>query len=302
MNFLDELIRLQKKVWKKTIISFIVITILLIIIVICNRTVNGAENITEFFVLVIVLGVLTTKLITSKDIKEFKKIYKKDITLETFKNIFTDIEYKPNSGLSESVISGTEMMNTGDRFFSNDYISAKYKGINFECADVEIQEEHRDKDGDKSYVTIFEGQWFIFDFNKNFKANIQICEKSFRGAKRGGLFSDKVYQKVKMEDVNFNKEFKVYAENELDAFYVLTPNTMEKIKQLNNNLSGNLLFCLINSKMHIGLHNRKDLFEPNIYKKINLEEEKEKILNDIKIITEFVDVLDLDNDLFKRRD
>lgn len=302
MNYLDELIRLQKKVWKKTIISFIVITILLIIIVICNNTVNGAENITEFFVLVIVLGVLTTRLITSKDKKEFKKIYKKDITLETFKNIFTDIEYKPNSGLSKSVISGTEMMNTGDRYFSNDYISAKYKGINFECADVEIQEEYRDKDGDTSYVTIFEGQWFIFDFNKNFKANIQICEKSFRGAKRGGLFSNKVYQKVKMEDVDFNKEFKVFAENELDAFYVLTPNTMEKIKQLNNRLSGNLLFCLINSKMHIGLHNRKDLFEPNIYKKINLEEEKEKILNDIKIITEFVDVLDLDNDLFKRRD
>ena len=73
MTFLDELIRLQKKVWKKTIISFIVITILLIIIVICNRTVNGAENITEFFVLVIVLGVLTTKLITSKDITDATK-------------------------------------------------------------------------------------------------------------------------------------------------------------------------------------------------------------------------------------
>lgn len=54
--------------------------------------------------------------------------------------------------------------------------------------------------------------------------------------------------------------------------------------------------------MHIGLHNKKDLFEPNVYKRINLEEEKQKILIDVKIITEFVDTLDLDNDLFKRRD
>ena len=122
------------------------------------------------------------------------------------------------------------MMNTRDKYHSNDYISAKYKEINFECADVHIEEEYRDSDGDTSYTTIFKGQWFIFDFNKNFKANIQICEKSFRGTKRGVFFSNEVYEKVKMEDVDFNSMFKIYAENELDAFYILTPNMMEKIK------------------------------------------------------------------------
>ena len=40
-------------------------------------------------------------------------------------------------------------------------------------------------------------------------------------------------EKVKMEDVDFNRMFKIYAENELDAFYILTPNMMEKIKKLN---------------------------------------------------------------------
>lgn len=302
MNYLEELERLRKKVWTKSIISYLSITVLLIVIVVYNSSIGSFEDIAKFFVIVIAIGTLITKLITSKDIIEYKKIYKRDIALETFKDVFTDVEYKPNSGLSKKVISNTKMMNTGDRYLSNDYISAKYKGIKFECADVEIEKEYKDKDGDKHYTTIFKGQWFIFDFNKNFKANIQICEKSFSGAKRGGLFNKEVYEKVKMEDVEFNKIFKVFAENELDAFYVLTPNTMEKIKELNNELSGNLLFCLINSKMHIGLHNRKDLFEPNIYKRINLEEEKQKILKDIKIITEFVDILDLDNDLFKRRD
>lgn len=298
MNYLEELESLRKKIWIKTIISFLSITLLLIIILVSS----GSSELGKFFVIAIVFGTLFTKLITNKNVREYKKIYKENITLETFKCVFTDVKYSPNLGLSESVISNTKMMNTGDRYYSNDYISAKYKEINFECADVHIEEEYRDKDGDIHYATIFKGQWFIFDFNKNFKANMQICEKSFSGAKRGGLFSDEVYEKVKMEDVDFNKTFKVYAENELDAFYVLTPNTMEKIKKLNNKLHGNLLFCLINSKMHIGLHNRKDLFEPNVYKKINLEEEKQRMLSDIKIITEFVDVLDLDNDLFKRRD
>ena len=302
MNYLEELESLRKKVWTKTIISFLSITLLLIIILVSSSSSGSVDDIGNFILLVIVFGIIITRLITSKNIKEYKKIYKKNITLETFKSVFTDIDYSPNSGLPKSIISSTKMMNTGDRYHSNDHISAKYKEINFECADVHIEEEYEDKDGDTHYTTIFKGQWFIFDFNKTFKANVQICEKSFRGAKRGGLFSDEVYEKVKMEDVDFNKTFKIYAENELDAFYVLTPNTMEKIKKLNDQLSGNLLFCFINSKMHIGLHNRKDLFEPNVYKKINLEEEKQRMLSDIKIITEFVDILDLDNDLFKRRD
>ena len=48
------------------------------------------------------------------------------------------------------------------------------------------------------------------------------------------------------------------------------------------------------------VYNNKDLFEANIFKKINLEEEQNKTLNEMKIITEFVDTLDLDNDLFRR--
>lgn len=296
MNYLNKLERLRKKVWTKTIILILSIASLFIIMSSDN------DEIKEYFIIFIVFETLFTILSIFINKKEYKKIYKQNITLEALKSVFTDIDYSPNSGLPKSVIRNTLMMNIGDRYYSNDYISANYKGINFECADVHIKEEYRDKDGDSHYYTIFKGQWFIFDFNKTFKANIQICENSFRGAKRGGLFCNEVYKKVKMEDVDFNETFKVYAENEFDAFYVLTPNTMEKIKKLNNELDGNLLFCLIDSKMHIGLDNRRDLFEPNVYEKINLEEEKQRMLSDIKIITEFVDILDLDNDLFKRRD
>ena len=105
-----------------------------------------------------------------------------------------------------------------------------------------------------------------------------------------------------MEDVKFNQHFDVYAKNEVDAFYVITPSFMEKIKKLNSDLKGDFLFCLIDSKLHIGLNNSDDLFEPDFYKKVDLDVEKVKVLKDIKIITDFVDVLDLDNDLFKGRD
>lgn len=291
MSELDKLEELRKKVLKKTIIG-IVISVALAFFIDCRR--GG------YLIHLIFVGILITYIITRKDKKEFNKLYKTTIVLNSFKKVFTDIEYDMEKGISYEEIAFTEMMNMGDIFHSNDYVKAKYKDINFESSDVHIQERDTDSDGNTTYVTIFKGQWFIFDFNKPFKANIQVCAKNFRNARRGGLFSKIKYNKVSMEDIDFNKQFRVYAQNELDAFYVLTPNTMERIKGLKRKTKGKLLLCFIDNRLHVGLHNNKDLFEANIFKKINLDDENNKTLNEMKIITEFVDTLDLDNDLFRR--
>ena len=49
----------------------------------------------------------------------------------------------------------------GDRYHSEDYISAEYKNIKFEQSDVHIEEEHESTDSEghttTTYVTIFKG-------------------------------------------------------------------------------------------------------------------------------------------------
>ncbi|MGM9881745.1 MAG: hypothetical protein ACI31S_02750 [Bacilli bacterium] len=73
MNYLEESESLRKKVWTKTIISFLSITLLLIIILVSSSSLGSADYIGEFFLIIIVFGVIITKLITSKNIKEYKK-------------------------------------------------------------------------------------------------------------------------------------------------------------------------------------------------------------------------------------
>lgn len=295
MSELDKLEELRKKVVKKTVTGIVIAVAIAFFMFILTEGRSGS-----YLFPFVVVGIIITTIITRKDKKEFNKLYKTTIVLNSFKKVFTDVDYDMEKGISYEQIASTQMMNMGDRFYSNDYFKAKYKNINFESSDVHIQEEHTDSDGDTTYVTIFRGQWFVFDFNKPFKANIQVCAKNFSNARRGSLFSKTKYNKVDMEDIEFNKEFRVYAQNELDAFYVLTPNTMEKIKELKRKTKGRLLLCFIDNRLHVGLHNNKDLFEANIFKKINIDEENNKTLNEMKIITEFVDTLDLDNDLFRR--
>ena len=111
----------------------------------------------------------------------------------------------------------------------------------------------------------------IFEFNQEFNANVQIAQKGFGNNREKNFFvkKEEKFKKVSMESESFNKRFNVFAQNEHDAFYIITPSLMEKIERLDDNNKGKLLFCFINNKLHIGVYDGKDSFEPgSVFKKI----------------------------------
>lgn len=293
MNNVEELELLRKKIIRKEIIiSLIIISIVVLIMM------NTSAF--QFVVITIFLGIIITTAINSKDTKRFIEIYKKIVILDSLEKVFKNITYLPNEEMDYYKIANTNMMYMGDYYHSNDYIKGEYKNINFELADVEIEDEYTDSDGDTHRITIFQGQWFIFDFNKSFKSDIQVCEKTFRNAKRKNKKYESKFKKVELESLEFNKKFNVYAKEEIEAYYILTPNMMERILNVNEKIKGDLLFCFIDNKLHIGLYNNRDLFEPNIHKKIILERDTLKTMEELNIITNFIDLMNLDNDLFRR--
>ena len=54
------------------------------------------------------------------------------------------------------------------------------------------------------------------------------------------------------------------------------------------------------NKLHVAVNNGEDSFEYNALNPINEEEIEQDIIKDIKLITDFVNELNLDNDLFKK--
>lgn len=294
---IEELELLRKKARNKVLIGIFCSIVVGIIIYFIT-------NIIQVLFAVPFFGIILTLIFTSNSSKKFALAFKETYVLKSLKSVFTDLNYEPERGLPESVIRNTQMMDMGDRYSSNDYISAKYKNINVEQADVHIQEEHQstDKDGHTTttWVTIFMGRWMIFDFNKNFKANIQVSQKGFGNSRINNWGTKTKYKKVMMEDQSFNNEFRTYAQSEHEAFYILTPSLMEKIKRLKSTINGKILLCFIDNKLHVGIQNSKDSFEHSIFKKIDEEKVYEEISKDIKLITSFVDELNLDNNLFRK--
>lgn len=301
----DELERSRITYKNRTLISIAVAIGIVLVSVFIMSYFRFEMPLMVIFIIDIVIITIASAIIVSGPKKSYVNNFKDYFVKRTLEKIFTDLQYDPDKGIPESVIAGTGMMYTGDRYTTNDFISGKYKNINFMQSDVHIEEEHQSTDSDGNtttyYVTIFRGRWMIFDFNKTFKANVEVCENGFSGNRANTLFGKSKYNVVKMESEEFNKKFRVYAQDPHDAFYIITPSLMEKIKRLEAINKGKLFLGFCNNQLHVGIDDGTDSFEPgSCFSEINEEEVVNRMSTDVSKITMFVDELELDNDLFRK--
>ena len=202
-------------------------------------------------------------------IKRFKDVYRQTIVRSTLIDIFNGrVVRLPRK-------SYDTMANINDHFVG------EYKDVRFK----------------------FNEGVFEFEFNKPFQQILQISERGFRN--RSIWLTDltqlKTLKKIKVEDVEFNKKFAIYAQNEEEAFYMLTPNFIQGIKKLRNMKNTRLDFQFEDKYLRITVVNFKNWFEGKLFKRIiNESDARESVMQDIKFITDFVDELSLDNDLFKK--
>lgn len=253
-------------------------------------------------IFVAVFIVILAVIFTYKDAKLYKKLYKSYFVEQNMKQIFTDLHYNHESGMPRAVLDSTHVINTGDVYSSNDFTTGKYKDVAFSQADVTIQEESTDSDGNRHYTTIFKGRWMVFEFPKSFTFRLQVVEKWFSASRKLSKSKEtkRKIERIHTESIEFDKRYKVYAEDGFEAYYILDPAFLSHIEDLGNSHKGKLMLAFIDNKLHVALNDGNDAFEPpSPFKKLDEKTESAKIHHDIKTITDFVDFLKLDRKLFK---
>lgn len=285
-------------------VLLIATTIFLLPKLLKNPGLWALEVVVPSFVLIFsifVIGAIAISFTTKKEAIAYRKAYKAYFVEQNLRSTFTDLRYSHESGLEKGILSATSMINTGDRYSSNDLTIAKYKDVQFIQADAHIEVEHEDSDGGTTYVTIFKGRFMIFEFPKQFNFKLELIGK-FGAARVPGKnqTTGRKMEKISTESTDFNKLFKIYAEDGFEAYYILDPAFMVKIEDIANRYKGKVLFGFINNQLLIGLNDGKDSFEPpKASKPIDEQAEMAKIRADIKVVTDFVDSLSLDRKLFK---
>ena len=181
---------------------------------------------------------------------------------------FTDLTYSPN-GLSQSRFDAAELYNHYTNYKSNDLIRARYQGRAFICSDVYINEV---RSAGKTTVTvdIFKGHFFILDISRQIHSLTQVYPKVLIGNDNhsGGFFDDTPQtEKVKLESVEFNRQFVVYSEDGHEAFYLLTPKVMEILLDLKKRLDLSVSFY--DNKLYVAVADENDPFEIKLHDTID---------------------------------
>ncbi len=155
----------------------------------------------------------------------------------------------------------------------NDLILGKHNGVPFQYCDLAISYQPALQIKGQSPEEIFSGQFFAAKFNKDFKTQIAIIpKKGISSFITGNSFSSNINQpsdKILLEDPEFTKMFDVYANDQIEARYILTTTTMQNIKDVANKAKGNLFLFFINNKIIVANNNRQNKFETNLMTKIN---------------------------------
>ena len=193
----------------------------------------------------------------------------------------------------------------------DDCFSGKYNDVGFEIREFKATQEV-DIGGDRKTVTIFDGVIVILEMNKNFKGNTVLkphgltnnytskamsVSMTFELGKKSKpeveVYKAPNLRKTTLEDVEFNKKFDVYTDDEVEARYLLTTSLMERLSTIQTIFNANEVACsFYNQKFYIALSTRKDLFsigslDKEVYDKEQFDIMFEEILSIIKLIDHF---------------
>ena len=225
--------------------------------------------------------------------KKFTSLYKELVCKDVIAKIFDVKEYRPKDGFEKDFVRNTYLIPVGNRYSSDDYLSGSYRGVEFERCDVCMQNV-TNNGKTTTTTTYFEGSWTVFTFPKKISSYLMIREKEFlSGGRPGGIFSNAPRtDKVLFEDIHFNEKFEVYAEDEHDAFYVITPQFMECIKELEYKFDGRMIVGIMNQKVHILFDTRSNALEPSMLRKVT-ENDFALVENEMYKIIEIMKSLEL---------
>lgn len=109
--------------------------------------------------------------------------------------------------------------------------------------------------------TVFEGVVVKLEMNKNFTGNTIIDERGFSQDFKYIDFDKSDLTKTTMEDVEFNKKYDVYTDDEVEARYLITPSFMQRLKNMKVAFGADKVRCAFYKEyLLIGLFTSKDLF------------------------------------------
>jgi len=150
---------------------------------------------------------------------------------------------------------------------------------------------------------LFKGIFFVADFNKNFKTKTLVLpdglEKLIGQAARSLQSIDKSL--VQLENPEFEKYFRVYAQDTIESRYLLSPAFMERIINFRKKTELKFSFSFAHSNIYMAIPMKKNMFEPPIYKNICDDTFINETIEFLQIMISIVEELNLNTRIWSKQ-
>jgi len=175
-----------------------------------------------------------------------------------------------------------------DRVKFEDKMVGNAHGADFEALECHMEREDRDSDGDTNWVTVFRGSLMALDFHRKFLGRTVVLRDKgiFNRKEKSGM------KRVGLVDPKFEKVFQAYGTDQVEARYLLTPDFMQRLVDLETSVDGkNIRFAFLDELLLIAVET-PDRFEAGSMS-VPLTDPKrtQDILNEIGAVYNLVDGL-----------
>ncbi len=101
--------------------------------------------------------------------------------------------------------------------------------------------------------------------------------------------------KVLIEDIEFDKKYDIYSENQIEARYMLTPTFLELFKNMYTSFGTKKVKCsFYKNNLMIAISTKKNLFEiGNLYKNLINKKQIEKFMDEFTSILAMIEYFKL---------
>ena len=112
----------------------------------------------------------------------------------------------------------------------------------------------------------------FYDNYMDFDGNVLICELAKKTSGKTIVVSRELNAKIfgekeMMDDVDFMRDFRVFADDKVEARYLLTPAFMERLREINRETSGefSLSAVFMDERLYLFLNGVPNLFETTLF-------------------------------------
>ena len=226
-----------------------------------------------------------------------KKKFERDLKRRVMTKVcscFENLKWRSGSYDKEDLFKKSNLICEEYSYSSyDDIFKGEYKTISYEIIEGKFIKEERSMLERRRRILkkIYAGVIIKLDMNKRFKGNTVIKPDTFMH-----ISPVSSLRHTTLEDVNFEKKFDVFTNDEVEARYLITPSFMERLNNMKVSFSASKLECAFyDNYLLIGLHTNRDLFSVgSLINKVNDSKQFFKMFEEILSIVKLIDYFKLD--------